>query len=68
MEHDTTVMITRAEHGSGKIFKVEELIELPAPELNMFTSSGFGFKMRKKYEIAWLKSTLEKLTCPGTTE
>ena len=52
MEHDATVMITREEHGSGKIFTVEELIELPTPDQGMFTSAGFGFKMRKKFEIS----------------
>ena len=68
MHHDTTVMCTRTEHASGKKFHVDELIEIPHTETDLFTTSGFGFKMRKKQEIAWLKKELEKLTCPGTTE
>jgi len=54
-------MITREEHGSGKAFEPEELIELPPHDLGMFTSSGFGFKMRKKVELAWLRQKLEEL-------
>jgi hypothetical protein len=58
-EHDTTVMITRTEHGSNKKFKLEELIELPNRDLGLFTTSGFGFKMRKKKELVWLRQYLD---------
>lgn len=61
VEHDATVMITREEHGSGKTFEAEDLIELPPHNLGMFTSSGFSFKMRKKVEIAWLRTKLAGL-------
>jgi hypothetical protein len=59
MEHDTTVMITREEHGSGKKFDERELIKLPPENLEMFTSAGFSFKMRKKRELAWLRNYVD---------
>ena len=60
MQHDSTIMITKEEHGSGKIFKVEDLIELPPSDQDLFTSAGFGFKMRKKFEIAWLRKQVKQ--------
>lgn len=66
--HDSTIFITKNEHSAEKKFQLKELIELPPPETGMFASSGFSFRMRKKFEIEWAKSTLEKLKCPGTTE
>ena len=65
--HDETVLITKDEHASNKRFSFEELVEIPKHEM-IFTRSGFSFKFTKKRELAWSKSTLEKLTCPGTTE
>lgn len=50
-EHDATVLVTREEHGAGRIFQEDELI--PVPE-GMFRSAGFAFKVRKKVEVAWL--------------
>lgn len=61
IHHDATVMITREEHGLGKTFNAEELIELPPTHLGMFVSSGFSFKMRKKMEIAWLRVKLQEI-------
>lgn len=66
--HDTTVLITRQEHSKNKKFVIQELVELPEHSTGLFASSGFSFKVRKNFEIKWAKSTLEKLTCPGTIE
>lgn len=67
-QHDATVLITRQEHGKNKKFTINELVTLPDHSTDYFATSGFSFKLRKKHEITWAKSTLEKLTCPGTTE
>ena len=53
-EHDKTVLITRKEHGSGKKFKFEELIELPEWSEGLFENSGFSVRIRKKTEGVWL--------------
>lgn len=53
-EHDKTVLITRKEHGSGKRFQWDELIELPDWELGMFENSGFSVKLRKRTEGLWI--------------
>jgi hypothetical protein len=54
--HDATVLITREEHGSGKIFDESELIPVPA---DMFPSAGFAFKVRKKVEVRWALGVIE---------
>ncbi len=59
-EHDKTVLITRKEHGSGKKFKYNELIELPAWSEGLFENSGFSVKIRKKSEGVWLENTYNK--------
>lgn len=64
--HDTTVLITKIEHSLDKKFTFEELVPLPQ-ETDLFKRGGFSFRFRKKHELKWAKSTLEKLTCLGTT-
>lgn len=59
IEHDATVLITREEHGSGRGFSLEELISLPDPSAGLFVAAGFSFKIRKNYEIKWLKSVIK---------
>ena len=54
-EHDSTVLITKAEHSSNLKFSFDELIPLPDKGLGMFVNSGFSFKLRKKVELKWLK-------------
>lgn len=61
-EHDSTVLITREEHSSNKKFVFEELVELPGRSYDMFTSSGFSFKFRKKNELVWLRNKLQELS------
>lgn len=56
-EHDATVLITREEHGSGRIFQEDELI--PVPD-GLFLNAGFAFKVRKKVEVAWLQGLAAK--------
>ena len=56
-EHDATVLITREEHGSGRIFQEDELIPVP---VGMFLNAGFAFKVRKKVEVAWLHGLAAK--------
>jgi hypothetical protein len=60
-EHDATVLITKEEHASNRSYLFDELIELPHPSHGMFERSGFSFKMRKKVEIAWLRTKLAEL-------
>lgn len=48
--HDATVLITREEHGSGKIFEEADVVAVPE---GLFPSAGFAFKVRKKVEVAW---------------
>jgi hypothetical protein len=61
-EHDSTVLITRSEHGSNRRFTFEELIEIPREPHVFFVRAGFSFKVRKKVEIAWLKTVLNAST------
>lgn len=53
LQHDATVLITRKEHSSGAEFELQTLIEVPS---GLFPSSGFAYKVRKKVEVAWLKT------------
>ena len=59
-EHDKTVILTKSEHGSKKMFTQDELIVLPSITHCMFGSAGFSFKTRKSKEIAWLRNELGK--------
>ena len=59
-EHDKTVILTKKEHGSKKMFSQDELIVLPPVSHCMFSSSGFSFKSRKSKEIVWLKNELDR--------
>ena len=59
--HDTTVLITRKEHNSGKKFKKSNLIKLPKWEDDMFYNSGFSVKIRKKTEGLWLRKKYDKI-------
>jgi hypothetical protein len=60
-KHDSTVLITKAEHSSNRKYTFEELVELPDAALRMFVRSGFSFKMRKKHELKWLRTVAERL-------
>jgi hypothetical protein len=62
LQNDRTVILTRSEHSSGVAYKESELILLPEPEHQMFTSSGYSFKLRKKKEILWIENHLMKLS------
>jgi hypothetical protein len=59
--HDSTVLITKAEHSANTKFTFEELIPLPDRSLGMFVNAGFSFKLRKKVEMAWIKNTYDSL-------
>lgn len=67
INHDTTILITREEHSLNKSFDIKDLIPVPQ-DTDLFKRGGFSFRFRKKHELKWAKSTLEKLQCPGTTE
>lgn len=67
-EHDTTVLITKKEHSSGKQFVFSELIELPQPPKGMFLRAGFSFKVRKKVEMVWLKAECDRLRAAKAAE
>jgi len=58
-KHDSTIVITRGEHGSGHRFKFDELIAIPqdGPHV-LFVKGGFSFKVRKRVEVAWLRGVL----------
>lgn len=56
VEGDSTILITRGEHGSGRGMTEDELIVLPPPEEGLFLSSGFGVAMSAGREGAWLRS------------
>ena len=60
-KHDKTVLITRKEHGSGKKFTFDDLIELPDWSLGMFENSGFSVRMRKKTEGVWIHDMYETI-------
>ena len=60
-KHDKTVLITRKEHGSGKKFSFDELIELPDWSLGMFENSGFSVRMRKKTEGVWIHDMYKRI-------
>jgi len=66
-KHDSTVLITKTEHAVDKRFSFEDLVPLPV-ETDLFKRGGFSFRFRKKHELKWAKSELEKLKCLGTTE
>jgi hypothetical protein len=54
-ENDKTVLVTRAEHGSKKIFKIEEVYTLPDWSEGMFDCPGKSIRLRKGTELKWLK-------------
>lgn len=60
-EHDTTVLITKKEHSTGKKFDFSDLIELPEHPNRMFLRAGFSFKVRKRVELVWLRETYDRL-------
>lgn len=62
--HDATVLITRAEHYMNATFTYEELIEIPADPVDIFTKAGFGFKARKAVELAWIREVYNKMDRP----
>lgn len=57
-KHDTTVLITRAEHFSNLKFTEDELIPVPWDEQKLFINSGFSFKARKKVELKWARQQM----------
>lgn len=57
--HDRTILITRDEHNENKRFKLDDLIEVPQDSRGLFARGGFSFKMRKKSELAWMRSVYE---------
>lgn len=61
-KHDSTVLMTRAEHGSGQRFKLADLIEIPQDGVEYFVKGGFSYKVRKSIEVAWLKTTMQRST------
>jgi len=61
VEWDSTVLITRGEHGSGRAIPLSDLILLPPPGEGLFLSSGFGVALSARREGAWLRRALEGL-------
>jgi len=61
LEHDKTVLVTRAEHSSGSLLTKSELIDLPDPSEEMFDNAGFSVRLRKTVEGVWLRSKAEEL-------
>jgi hypothetical protein len=61
IKHDKTVLITRKEHSTGKIFVESDLIQLPEWDNGMFENSGFSVRIRKKTEGVWLLEQHEKI-------
>ena len=61
LEHDATVLITKKEHSSEKEFELSQLIALPPHPHGMFTRAGFGFKVRKNVEVAWIVNKLKEM-------
>jgi len=59
--HDATVLITRDEHGSGKIFDPSEVILIPSDPPGMFVTAGFSFKIRKSVEMVWVEQVVSDL-------
>lgn len=59
IKNDATILLTRKEHSLNMKFLKEKLIEIPQ-NLNLFGSSGFSFKFRKRNELSWIKSELLK--------
>ena len=53
--HDKTVLMTRAEHGSGELPSEDDLIETPDDSMGMFETSGFSARIRKRVEEVWMK-------------
>lgn len=53
--HDKTILMTRSEHGSGKIPSESDLIETPSFEKGMFENAGFSVRIRKGTEGVWMK-------------
>ena len=53
-KHDLTILLTKKEHKSEKFGR---LYEIPQ-ELNLFQTSGFGFKKRKSVECVWMNEVL----------
>ena len=62
INHDKTVLITRAEHGSGRKFLEEDLVRLPSWNKGMFENSGFSVRLRKKTEGIWLKNCYDNMS------
>jgi len=62
IKHDKTVLITRKEHGSGKSFDKQDLIQLPEWVEGMFENSGFSVRIRKKTEGIWIKNCYNNMT------
>lgn len=54
---DATVLMTKSEHSSGVVLNEADLLPLPM-DGDYFTTQGYGFKMRKKKEVHWLRAAL----------
>ena len=66
--HDRTILMTRAEHGSGELPSEDDLIETPHDSMGMFETSGFSARIRKRVEEVWMKERYDitfKMTLEG---
>ena len=59
--HDSTILITRKEHGANIKFEKSDLIELPSWDEDMFRNSGFSVNLRKKTEGVWIRGKHSEL-------
>ena len=59
--HDSTILITRKEHGANIKFEKSDLIDLPSWDEDMFRNSGFSVNLRKKTEGVWIRGKHSEL-------
>jgi len=60
LEHDKTVLITRSEHNNKVVFDINDMIELPPWNENLFENGSKSIKIRKGAEISWLMENRNK--------
>lgn len=59
LDHDKTVLLTKQEHGSKKVFLEEELFPLPPWPLGMFDNAGKTVRFRKSIELRWVTENFD---------
>jgi len=61
MYHDTTVLMTRREHGLGENPSASNMVKTPSFNLGYFQNAGFNARIRKRVEEVWMQQKYQEI-------